>query len=246
MGPSFACEIVQRLSAKLLPKAAQLEAQRGGGLSRGYVDPRVGKCHPTLSKDGPSSLWSLCCLDQRLSVRCAHPKYCFGGARFGRAPPRDNHSHGSTFNKRPRSTLVVLLCKWRSTPKDCCFPFVGQPSWDPAGISWGVKEVARVVQACRGWHRLNRAIRGLSSLVVALLINRMTRLGIWRRPRATALTFASHLRSSEALRLCQDQVVFRCEWQGHRQVWSILLHRQEWGTSSKNERVRREVFGRTA
>ena len=44
VGLSFACEIVQRLSAKLLPKAAQVEVQQGSGLSQGYVDPRVGKC----------------------------------------------------------------------------------------------------------------------------------------------------------------------------------------------------------
>ena len=46
IGPSVACETVQRLSAKLLPKAAQVEAQRGSGLSQGYVDLRVGKCFP--------------------------------------------------------------------------------------------------------------------------------------------------------------------------------------------------------
>ena len=43
--PSFACEIVQGLSAKLLPKAAQV-ARRGGGLWQRHVDPRVGKCRP--------------------------------------------------------------------------------------------------------------------------------------------------------------------------------------------------------
>ena len=43
VGHSFACEIVQRLSAKMLLKATQVEAQRDSGLSRGYVDPRVGK-----------------------------------------------------------------------------------------------------------------------------------------------------------------------------------------------------------
>ena len=37
VAPSFACEVVQRLNAKLLPKAAQVEAQRGSGLSQGYV-----------------------------------------------------------------------------------------------------------------------------------------------------------------------------------------------------------------
>ena len=42
VGPSFACEIVKRLSAKLLPKAAQRE----NGLSRVFVNPRVGKCCP--------------------------------------------------------------------------------------------------------------------------------------------------------------------------------------------------------
>ena len=48
VGPSFACEIVQRLSlsAKLLPKAAQVEAQRSSGLSQGYVHPLVGKYRP--------------------------------------------------------------------------------------------------------------------------------------------------------------------------------------------------------
>ena len=46
VGPSFACEIVQRPSAKLPPKAAQVEAQRGSGLSLGYVAPCAGKCRP--------------------------------------------------------------------------------------------------------------------------------------------------------------------------------------------------------
>ena len=46
VGPGFAREMVQRLSAKLLPKAAQVEAEWRSGLSQGYVDPRVGKCRP--------------------------------------------------------------------------------------------------------------------------------------------------------------------------------------------------------
>ena len=46
VGPSFDCEIARRLSARLLPKAAQVEAQRISGLSQVYVNPRVGKCRP--------------------------------------------------------------------------------------------------------------------------------------------------------------------------------------------------------
>ena len=46
VGPSFAYEMVQRPSAKLLSDAAQVEAQRRSGLSHGYVDRGVGKCRP--------------------------------------------------------------------------------------------------------------------------------------------------------------------------------------------------------
>ena len=42
VGPSFARDIVQRHSARLLPKAALEEALESSGLSSAYVDSRVG------------------------------------------------------------------------------------------------------------------------------------------------------------------------------------------------------------
>ena len=43
-------------------------------------------------------------------------------------------------------------------------------------------------------------------LVVILLINEMIQLGNLAAAQASALTFTSYLRPSEALRLCQDEV----------------------------------------
>ena len=44
--PVFARDMVQRLSAKLLPQAAQVDAQRDSAPWQGYVDLRVGKFRP--------------------------------------------------------------------------------------------------------------------------------------------------------------------------------------------------------
>ena len=60
-----------------------------------------------------------------------------------------------------------------------------------AGISKGVKEIPRAVQACRRSHWL----------VVIPLINEMIRLGNLAAAQATALTFALYLCPSESLRL---------------------------------------------
>ena len=50
----FACEIVQRLSVKLLPKALHVEAQRGT-----FACSLQAWC-TQISQEGPSSPWSLC------------------------------------------------------------------------------------------------------------------------------------------------------------------------------------------
>ena len=71
-----------------------------------------------------------------------------------------------------------------------------------AGISKVMEEILRVVvQACRGWHRLNPAKSRLPfpRLVVIPLINEVIRLGNLAAAPATALTFALCLRSPEAL-----------------------------------------------
>ena len=85
---------------KLLPKAAQVEVQRGGGLSQEYVDPkcrpRFGELLRALFEHGaikfrkrPSPLWSPCYLeknrDQRLMIDARIPNTAFEGARPCRA-----------------------------------------------------------------------------------------------------------------------------------------------------------------
>ena len=76
----------------------------------------------------------------------------------GQIPFRDRSNIGPSVGMVPES--------WRQWPHE----------W--AGISKGMKEVLRVVQACRGWHRLSPAKWRLLAplLVVILLINEMIRL----------------------------------------------------------------------
>ena len=61
----------------------------------------------------------------------------------------------------------------------------------------------------------------------------MIRPGNLAAPQATALTLALYLRPSEALRLCQDQLVPSERMASQLRVGSILLHPQERSMSSK-------------
>ena len=110
------------------------------------------------------------------------------------------------------------------------------------GRSKGMKEIPRVVQACRVWHRLNPAKSRLQIawLVVTLLTNEMMRLWDLAAAQATAFTYASHLHPSEATRVCQDQAEPPVRVAALPRDWSVLLHRERTGHELQSERVRRE------
>ena len=70
-------------------------------------------------------------------------------------------------------------------------------------------------------------------LVVVLLINELVRLGNLAAAHCAGLALSLHLRPSEALHLCREQVVPPVWVVGHPSAWSIPLHLQEQGMRIK-------------
>ena len=113
-----ALEIVQRLSAKLLPQTVQKQAQRCG-LSGGYMDPRVGSCRRRY-RNLLRVIFEHGVVQFKKNVR----HRCGGFAVWKKNHYRRPHSEHRIHQSDPVSRAATFALWWLNTNQNRSFLFV--------------------------------------------------------------------------------------------------------------------------